>query len=275
MGDNKGFDVKIFLKNITKSIEDYGKLQGRQSEIKSKLLSNQIQLNQNWLFKQRQEQASPAGQGRQQLRQQFQTQAPEQVSPFQSHVRRGTAGMLEQYHPSGEYGEFGRLKKATARTPEQEKRFRGLEREIYKTGGKDTAIQKEIRDYQEKSAAEGWTLEVDKTLPPEQQLQSVRQLYAERVGRKPEKLTSAQQIAKSNALQMLERGEFADRQEAEDYLIEEFKVDITDPEIQQALEQYKVSGEEGKKGWFKKYPRKTKFGYEYEKREDEKWHKLD
>ena len=86
--------------------------------------------------------------------------------------------------------------------------------------------------------------------------------------------SESQRIAKSNAITMLNRGDFTDRAEAEQYLMEKLKVDVNDPDIQQALSQYKVK-EEGKRGWFQKYPRKQKFGYTYEQREDGKWHRVE
>lgn len=98
------------------------------------------------------------------------------------------------------------------------------------------------------------------------------------VGVTKEKLTSSQRIDKSNAIQILESGgvggeQFENRVEAEAYIMDNLKVDIADPDIQEVLSKYKLK--KVKKGFFKKYPERTKYGYTYEKREDGKWHRKD
>ena len=116
------------------------------------------------------------------------------------------------------------------------------------------------------------------------------------VGKKEPSLTSEQtrkvENEKQKALFTLERGYYTDpkegpydltnRAEAEEYIAREFDVDITDPDIQAALEQYKPMEDAiDEIGWFEKTfgaqkpPTKQKYGYTYEKREDGKWHRMD
>lgn len=52
----------------------------------------------------------------------------------------------------------------------------------------------------------------------------------------------------------------------------EFDVDLNDPDIQAAIDQYKPA--EVKKGAFQDFPTREKFGHKWEKRADGKWHKL-
>ncbi len=47
----KSFDASILIRNLTKQVTDYGKLQGERSRIQSELLSNQIKGSQNWFWK--------------------------------------------------------------------------------------------------------------------------------------------------------------------------------------------------------------------------------
>lgn len=168
----------------------------------------------------------------------LQQQPMGQISPFQGYVGRAPTGQRKYYPPTPEAARLG-----------------------WARGRRQAGLN--IRSMSD----EPWSEELDAPL-----LEGLERKF---YGVKEKEPTFQQQINKSNAIEMLRRGEFTDRQEAEDYLIEELKIDITDPEIQQTLEQYKVAGEEGKKGWFQKYPKKTKFGYTYEKREDGKWHRID
>ena len=97
---------------------------------------------------------------------------------------------------------------------------------------------------------------------------------------------------KQKALALLERGFYTDaenkkqplndRTDAEELIAGEFDVDITDPDIQTALEQYKPAEETiDEVRWFEewfgkqKYPTKEKYGYKYERREDNKWHRIE
>ena len=83
--------------------------------------------------------------------------------------------------------------------------------------------------------------------------------------------------------------EFEDRNEATDYIISKYDIDINNPKIQEKLGQYKEreeqitpAGERVVKGGFLgfggskkvKYPTKSKYGFTYEKKEDGKWHKV-
>ena len=51
MADKRSFDPSILIKNLTKQITDYGKLQGERSKIQSELLSNKVKGQQNWFWK--------------------------------------------------------------------------------------------------------------------------------------------------------------------------------------------------------------------------------
>lgn len=230
------FDPKVFLKNITKTIKDYGTIQGERTKLMSDLAANQLKARSNFFWKLKEQQASPQHQYQQTLRKRFEEkpqggamQAPQTdvfAGEVRPQVRMGSKG-YEMHYPAVKEQIYARIqakKKREIPLTDREKKF-----------------EEEYLGIREK-------------------------------GRQP---THQQQINKANALEMLNRGDFKDRQEAEDYLIDELKIDITDPEVQQALEQYKVSGEEGRKGFFQKYPRKEKFGYTYEKREDGKWHRLE
>ena len=100
-----------------------------------------------------------------------------------------------------------------------------------------------------------------------------------------------EELQKNEALAILKRGwgsddegdfEFQDREEATDYIIDKYDIDITDSEIQNALMQYKKREEEiipAREGFFgivkRKYPTKEKYGFTYERREDGKWHRIE
>ena len=101
-------------------------------------------------------------------------------------------------------------------------------------------------------------------------------------------------LRKNEALEVLKRGwgsekvgkevkdfEFQDRQEAQDYIMQEYDVDINDPDVQNALAQYKEREEEiapASSGFLgigaRKYPTKSKYGFEYEQHPDGKWYKV-
>lgn len=69
-----GFDPKVMLKNLTKSITDYGKIMGERSKISTELITNQMKLSQNWLWKLKEQQAKPEYQYQQTLKQMFEQQ---------------------------------------------------------------------------------------------------------------------------------------------------------------------------------------------------------
>ena len=97
-------------------------------------------------------------------------------------------------------------------------------------------------------------------------------------------------IKKKEVVAILQRGwgtdekgdyQFTDRSDALDYIMNQYDIDITDPEVQNALLPYKEREEKitpASKGFLgiggRKYPTKEKYGYQYEKREDGKWHRL-
>lgn len=111
---NPDFDPKIMLKNITKSITDYGTIMGERNKLQAEQLANRIKLNENWLFKLRQQKESPEGQMQQQMGQMFQRQeqppagaGPGQIRPFaeaaRPRVRMGARGYQMHYPTQKEF----------------------------------------------------------------------------------------------------------------------------------------------------------------------------
>lgn len=133
--------------------------------------------------------------------------------------------------------------------------------------------------------------------PEEQRSEKEKRFAEEYLGTAKKDISATQQrkeeIQKSEVLEILGRGTwyseaegkqvpFKDRQEAMDYLIDNYDIDVTDPDIQEILSKYKPGEEEitpAGGGFFgmgaRKYPTKEKYGYTYEQREDGKWHKVE
>ena len=98
------------------------------------------------------------------------------------------------------------------------------------------------------------------------------------------------QIQQKEALAILNRGtgfddtgeyQFQDRDDALNFIMEKYDIDIADPEIQTALSKYKEREEEitpASKGLFgfgaTKYPTKQRYGHTYEQHPDGKWYKV-
>ena len=75
--------------------------------------------------------------------------------------------------------------------------------------------------------------------------------------------------------------DFVHRGNAETWIVDNYDIDINDPDIQTALGKYKPAEEKitPAGGGFlgiggKKYPTKEKYGYTYEQREDGQWYKI-
>lgn len=247
MPDNKkGFDPKQVLKAVTTAVKEYGKIQGERNKIQAELISNEMEKRQNWLWKIKEAQAKPEAQAQMRMGQQFQQQAPGATSPFQPHIRRSKTGAFEQYNPSGDVALLGYLRKKKKANKdwdeEDEAKLTSLEGKVF--GTKGTA-------YQQKA-----------------------------------------DIQKKEVLEILRQGSFQDKEgninelgskeAATNYIMQNYDVDIDDPDIQQSLGQYKER-EEGliEPSWFERtfggqqYPRKEKYGFTYEQREDGKWHKIE
>ena len=100
-----------------------------------------------------------------------------------------------------------------------------------------------------------------------------------------------EEIARNEVVNSLKSGmgwddegtyEFTDRQDALDFIIQNYDVDITDPEIQELLTQYKEREPDIKTektgGFFgiggKEKKTMQKYGHTYELQEDNQWHKV-
>ena len=142
----------------------------------------------------------------------------------------------------------------------------------------------------------GWDISTELTLGEEPKITA-------KTREEPELTIQQQQkadIEKKKVLSILEQGyytdiekgktyayDLTDRGTAESYIIQNYDIDIADPDIQQALQQYKPTEPEiDTTSWFErvfqkqKYPRKEKYGYTYEQRPDPKtgelkWYKLE
>ena len=177
------------------------------------------------------------------------------------------------------------------------------------TKGASKTIEKEIRGYQEKAAKEGWDLEIDADLSPEEKLKTARRLFAEKTRKKgPEKKEpSWGQEQKIEAVRSgLERGkivlgkEWGEPSIYEPKTMDEALSAITeaklDPELfQEELKRYEEVTIQDKKGKFFTIPSyqledalnqgyvkageqeketRVKDGVTYEKRKDGLWHPI-
>ena len=105
-----------------------------------------------------------------------------------------------------------------------------------------------------------------------------------------ERETRKEKIAKSEVLAILKKGSwfsedqggpvpFTDRDEALSYVMDNYDIDVTDPEVQELLSNYKEAEEKitpaKKASWFKPKTRATKqkYGYTYEQQDDGTWKK--
>lgn len=256
MADKKGFDADVMLKNLTKTIKEYGSVMGERSKIQADLITNQLKLSQNWLWKLKAQQASPEYQYQQMLKQQFLRQqgtGANAVTPetdvfaeeVQPQVRMGKSA-YEMHYPSQKQWIYSRIQQKKQKNiplTEKEQKFEEESLGIKET--KPSWVQQREADIEKKKALEvlnrgtWYSEEKNKTVP------------------------------------------FSDKQDVTDYIIENFdKVDITDPDIQQALAQYKPAEEEiDEPSWFErvfqgqKYPQKRVKGYLWEQR-DGKWYKV-
>lgn len=199
MPDKKGFDPNVMLKNLTKTITDYGKVMGERSKLTSELLANRMKLSQNWLWKLKEQQASPEYQYQQTLKRQFfkqqgggvATMAPGTdvfAGQVQPQVRPGTKG-YEMHYPTQKEFIYSRIQqKKQKNIPLTEKEIK-FEEQYLGVGVKREDPRKELKKYQELAAKEGWFIKVDSTLPIEQQAEEARKLYATRKGLEPDKLS--------------------------------------------------------------------------------------
>jgi len=78
----KDFDASFLIKNLTKQISDFGKLQGERFKIKSSLMANEIKGSQNYFWKMKEQQASPEYQQQKALGERFKQQVAGATDPF-------------------------------------------------------------------------------------------------------------------------------------------------------------------------------------------------
>ncbi len=131
--------------------------------------------------------------------------------------------------------------------------------------------------------------------PEEQRSEKERKFVENYLGTAQKGVTATQsrkeELQTKEVLEILNRGtwysqqqgkavQFKDRQEALDYIMDNYDIDISDPKVQESLAKYAAPEEEitAAGGGFlgmgrRKYPTKQKYGHTYEKR-DGAWHKI-
>ena len=248
-----GFDIETALKPLTNLMKSSAKMSQDKIKLQSEMQMAQLKEKMGFMYKMAEKEH--VGPYQRQLQEQYQQQ--------------GGAPTGDPFAPTSQQ----RTEVVPGKTGYETKRL------SYKD-----AIYKNILKKPEESRSENENKFVDNYLGMAQKGISATQQRKE-------------QLQNNEVLAILKRGtwfseeqggqvQFKDRDEAIDFIMDNYDVDVTDPTIQEALAEYKPAEEEitpgapASRGFLgmgarkATLPTKEKYGYQYEQREDGKWYKV-